>query len=165
VALTLAPLLMGIIGKTKALAGGRVGAPLLQLYRDLFRLLGKGEVVSGTATWVLRAAPSVSLAALAATLLLLPEGPLVPPLSFAGDLALFAYLLALSRFALVAGAMDTGSSFEGMGASREAAFSALAEPAFFLILGGLAWARGGSVCRSRSGGGAQRLRGPPPPFS
>ena len=162
VALALAPLLAGIIGKTKALVGGRTGAPVLQLYRDLRRLLGKGEVVSETATWVFRAAPSVSLAALAAALLFLPEGPLGPPLSFAGDLVLFAYLLALSRFALVAGAMDAGSSFEGMGASREAAFSALAEPAFFLVLGGLAWARGGLSLAAALGGEGAAAWGPAP---
>lgn len=161
-ALALAPLLTGIIGKTKARVGGRRGAPLLQLYRDLRRLLAKGEVVSGTTTWVFRAAPSVSLAALAAALLFLPEGPLGPPLSFSGDLVLVAYLLALSRFALVAAAMDTGSSFEGMGASREAAFSALAEPAFFLVLGGLARARGGLSLAAAFGGEGPRAWGPAP---
>jgi len=138
-ALVLAPLLLGIIGKTKAFVGGRQGAPLLQPYRDLARLLGKGAVYSRTATWVFRAAPSVSLAAILLACLLLPAGPLGAPLAFPGDLILFAYLLALARFSVVAGAMDTGSSFEGMGASREAAFSAFAEPGFFLVLGVLAW--------------------------
>lgn len=138
-ALFLAPLLLGIIGKTKALVAGRKGAPLLQPYRDLYRLMGKGAVYSRTTTWVFRAAPSVSLAALLLACLMLPAGPLGAPLAFAGDLVLFAYLLALSRFAIVAGALDTGSAFEGMGASREAAFSAFAEPGFFLALGVLAW--------------------------
>jgi formate hydrogenlyase subunit 4 len=138
-ALFLAPLLLGIIGKTKALVAGRTGAPLLQPYLDLARLLGKVAVVSRTTTWVFRAAPSVSLAAILLACLMLPAGPLGPPLAFTGDLILFAYLLALARFAVMAGAMDTGSSFEGMGASREAAFSAFAEPAFFLVLGVLAW--------------------------
>ncbi len=137
--LLLSPLLLGVIGKTKALVAGRKGAPLLQPYLDLLRLLGKGAVYSRTATWVFRAAPAVSLAAILLAGFMLPAGPLVPPLAFPGDLVLFAYLLALSRFAVIAGAMDTGSAFEGMGASREAAFSAFAEPAFFLVLGVLAW--------------------------
>ncbi len=137
--LLLSPLLLGVIGKTKALVAGRKGAPLLQPYMDLLRLLGKGAVYSRTATWVFRAAPAVSLAAILLAGFMLPAGPLAPPLAFPGDLVLFAYLLALSRFAVIAGAMDTGSAFEGMGASREAAFSAFAEPAFFLVLGVLAW--------------------------
>jgi len=137
--LFLAPLLLGIIGKTKALVAGRKGAPLLQPYRDLYRLMGKGAVYSRTTTWVFRAAPSVSLGSLLLACLMLPAGPLGAPLAFPGDLVLFAYLLALGRFAVVAGALDTGSAFEGMGASREAAFSAFAEPGFFLVLGVLAW--------------------------
>ena len=137
-ALLLSPLLMGVIGKTKALAAGRRGAPLLQPYRDILRLLGKGTVTSSTTTWVFAAAPSASLGALLLAALMVPAGPLRPPLAFAGDLVLLAYLLALSRFALIAGALDTGSAFEGMGASREAAFSAMAEPALFLVLGTLA---------------------------
>lgn len=141
-ALILSPLLLGIVARTKAVAAGRRGASLLQPYRDILRLLGKGTVTSTTVTWVFRAAPSISLAALLLAALMLPAGPLTPPLAFPGDLVLFAYLLALSRFALIAGAMDTGSAFEGMGASREAAFSAMAEPAFFLVLGTLALNQG-----------------------
>jgi formate hydrogenlyase subunit 4 len=140
--LVLAPLLLGVIGKTKAAVAGRRGAPLLQPYLDLIRLLGKGSVYSSTSTWVFRAAPSVSLAALLLAALMLPAGPMKPALAFPGDLVLFAYLLALSRFALIAAAMDTGSAFEGMGASREAAFSAMAEPALFLVLGTLALNQG-----------------------
>ena len=133
------PLLLGIINRTKARFAGRSGQPLLQPYYDLMRLLGKGAVYSSTTTRVFRAAPSVSLAALFLASMMLPVGGLSPALSFAGDLMLFGYLLALSRFAVIAAALDTGSSFEGMGASREAAFSAFAEPGFFIILGTLAW--------------------------
>lgn len=133
------PLLLGIINRTKARFAGRSGQPLLQPYFDLMRLLGKGAVYSRTSTQVFRAAPSVSLAALFLASMMLPAGGLSPALSFGGDLILFGYLLALSRFALIAAALDTGSSFEGMGASREAAFSAFAEPGFFIILGTLAW--------------------------
>ena len=131
-ALVLAPLIPGIINRVKARMAGRVGRPLLQTYYDLAKLIQKGVVVSHTATWMLAAGPAVSLAAVGCALLLLP-GPASPaPNSFTGDFMLAAYCLGLSRLAVILAALDTGSSFEGMGASREAAFSALAEPVLFL---------------------------------
>jgi formate hydrogenlyase subunit 4 len=134
VLLSVPPLLLGVIGKTKAWFAGRVGPPLLQPYYDVWKLLGKGAVYSRTATWVFRAGPMISLAALLSAGLLLPLGFGPAPLGFGGDMILFAYLLGLGRFVTMAAALDTGSSFEGMGASREAAFSALAEPALLLAL-------------------------------
>jgi formate hydrogenlyase subunit 4 len=130
----LPPLLPGVIAKVKAWFAGRVGPPLLQLYYDLGKLLRKGAVYSKTTTWVFVAGPIVSLAALATAGLLVPlVGPMAP-LGFAGDMVMFAYLLGLARFATVLAALDTGSSFEGMGGSREVAFGAVAEPALFLSL-------------------------------
>jgi formate hydrogenlyase subunit 4 len=137
-ALALAPLLMGVIHRVKAVFAGRRGAPLLQLYFDLFRLLRKGAVYSRTTTWVFRAGPMVGLAATAAALLLLPCGALPAAVAFPGDFVLFAYLLGLARFMTVTAALDTGSAFEGMGASREAFFSTLAEPALLLGVAALA---------------------------
>jgi formate hydrogenlyase subunit 4 len=128
------PLLLGIINKTKAVAAGRRGPPLLQPYRDLRKLLGKGAVVSETTTWVFRAGPIVTLASVVAAGMLLPLVGPAAPLGFTGDVVLFACLLGLGRFFTMAAALDTGSSFEGMGASREAAFSALAEVPLFLVL-------------------------------
>jgi formate hydrogenlyase subunit 4 len=139
-ALVLAPLLIGIINKTKAFFAGRVGPPLLQSYYDLRRLLGKGAVYSRTTSWVFRAGPIVSLAALLMATVLVPLGDCPAPLAFSGDILFFAYLLGLARLFTVLAALDTGSSFEGMGASREVLFSALAEPA--LLLGVAALARG-----------------------
>ena len=133
-AIVLAPLLPGIIQRVKAWFGGRSGPPLLQPYRDLARLLGKGAVFSRTTTWVFRAAAPVGLATTLGALTLLPAGGIPALLPFQGDFLLFVYLLALGRFALILAALDTGSSFEGMGASREAAFAALAEPAVLLGL-------------------------------
>lgn len=133
-ALLLAPLLLGLIHRTKAFFAGRRGPPLLQPYYDLRKLLGKGAVYSRTTSWVFRAGPVVTLSATVAAVLLVPFGPCDAPLHFAGDLVLFAYLLGLARFFTVAAALDTGSSFEGMGASREVFFSALAEPALLLGL-------------------------------
>lgn len=128
---TFPPLLLGVIQKTKAFFAGRKGPPLLQPYWDLARLLKKGCVFSTTTTWVFRAAPLVTLAAVLLAGLLVPLGPLPAPIRFAGDLVLFAYLFGLARFFTTAAALDTGSSFEGMGASREVTFACLSEPALF----------------------------------
>jgi formate hydrogenlyase subunit 4 len=129
----LPPFIGGVIHKTKAWFAGRVGPPLLQPYFDLYKLLHKGAVYSRTTTWVFRAGPIVALAATLCAGLLTPLHA-AAPLGFEGDIVAFAYLLGLARFFTMAAALDTGSSFEGMGASREAAFSALAEPALFLAL-------------------------------
>jgi formate hydrogenlyase subunit 4 len=128
------PLLLGVINRTKATFAGRTGASLLQPYYDLFRLLRKGSVFSRTTTWVFRAGPIVTLAATLAASLLIPLGNHLPPLSFNGDMILFVYLLALGRFFTAAAALDTGSSFEGMGAAREVTFSCLAEPVICIAL-------------------------------
>ncbi|NCB23246.1 MAG: hydrogenase [Deltaproteobacteria bacterium] len=133
-ALVLAPLLPGIINRVKAKFAGRHGKPVLQTYYDIAKLLRKGEVISRTTTWTFAVAPSVALAGTLCALALLPQGGAVSPLAFAGDFVLAAYLLGVGRFAIMLGALDTGSAFEGMGASREATFSALAEPVFFLAL-------------------------------
>ena len=128
------PLLFGVINRTKASYAGRTGAPLLQPYYDLYRLLRKGSVFSRTTTWVFRAGPIVTLAATLTAAMLIPLGNHAPPLSFNGDMILFVYLLALGRFFTTAAALDTGSSFEGMGAAREVTFSCLAEPVICIAL-------------------------------
>jgi formate hydrogenlyase subunit 4 len=128
----LAPLMLGIINRVKAKFAGRQGQPLLQLYFDLFKLVRKGSVYSRSTSLVTRVAPSVSLACLILCTVLLPWGGLRAPGAFAGDIILLAYLLGLGRFVTVLAALDTGSAFEGMGASREVQFGALAEPSFFL---------------------------------
>jgi formate hydrogenlyase subunit 4 len=133
-----APLLLGVTNRTKAIFAGRNGPPLLQPYYDLWRLLGKGAVYSRTTTWVFRAGPVIGLAAVLVATALLPFGGCRAPLSFAGDLILFAYLLGLARVFTVLAALDTGSSFEGMGASREVLFSTLAEPPLLLALAAVA---------------------------
>jgi formate hydrogenlyase subunit 4 len=127
----LPPLLLGVIGKTKALFAGRVGPPVLQPYHDLVKLFKKGSVFSTTTTWVFRAGPVVGLASALLAGLLLPFGGHAAPVSFSGDLVLFAYLFALGRFFTATAALDTGSAFEGMGSAREVTFSCLAEPALF----------------------------------
>ena len=137
-ALVLAPLLLGVINRTKAFFAGRRGSPLLQAYYDLAKLLRRGATYSRTTTWILRAGPIVGLAAVITALLFVPMGGLAAPAAFSGDLILFAYLLGLMRFFTVVAALDTGSAFEGMGASREVFFSALAEPVLLLGLAAVA---------------------------
>src|SRR5438876_6360001 len=133
-ALAMPPLLLGVIAKTKAFFAGRVGPPVLQPYYDLIKLVQKGSVFSTTTTWVFRAGPVVGLVTAALAVLLIPLTRSSAPISFTGDLILLAYLLGLGRFFTATAALDTGSSFEGMGAAREVTFACLAEPAFFLGL-------------------------------
>lgn len=132
--LVLAPLPPGIINRVKAKFGGRRGQPILQLYYDLWKLLHKGAVYSRTTSWVFQAGPIVGLCAVVTAMLIIPFGGTNALVGFPGDLVLLAGLLALGRFFTMIAALDTGSSFEGMGASREAHFSALAEPVLLLAL-------------------------------
>jgi formate hydrogenlyase subunit 4 len=153
IALSLPPVLLGVIARTKALFAGRAGPPLLQPYWDLIKLFQKGSVFSTTTTWVFRAGPVIGLATGLIALLLIPLGGPQAPLSFTGDLILLAYLFGLARFFTASAALDTGSSFEGMGAAREVTFACLAEPAFFLGLLVLAKLSGSLRLGAMLGGG------------
>jgi formate hydrogenlyase subunit 4 len=133
-ALALPPLVRGVIIKTKAWFAGRVGPPVSQPYHDLIKLLRKGSVFSTTTTGLFRMGPVVALAAVLLAALLMPLGLELAPISFRGDAILFIYLLALARFALAIASLDTGSSFEAMGTTRELTFACLAEPALFFGL-------------------------------
>jgi len=132
--LTLPPLLLGIINKTKALIAGRKGPPVLQLYYDLIKLAQREVVISDVTTWVFTAAPVITLVGVLMAALLVPLGSFPAPITFAGDLILFAYLLSIGRFFTTMAAMDTGCPLEGMGAAREVTFSCLSEPALFFAL-------------------------------
>lgn len=125
----------GLINRTRARLAGRKGIRFTQHLHNVRLLLNKGAVYSTTTSTLFRAAPSVYLASAIIAALLIPVGDLWPLISFDGDLVAFAYLLALGRMALILAAMDTGSSFEGMGASREALYGALMEPALMLTFG------------------------------
>jgi formate hydrogenlyase subunit 4 len=138
-ALLLAPLLLGVIARTKARIAGRVGPPLLQPYFDLIKLMRKHTVVSRTTTWMFVIGPAIAFVCTLIAALLVPVGDGRAVWSFEGDFIVLAYVLGLARYFTMAAALDTGSSFEGMGAAREATFACLAEPAF--ILGLLAVAR------------------------
>jgi formate hydrogenlyase subunit 4 len=140
----LPPLLACVIRKTKALMQGRPGPPFLQPLFDLAKRFGKGETVSSTASWLFRANPPVGLAValiIAATLPWTGAEPLFKG-SGAADLILAAYLLALARFFSVLAALDTGSAFGGLGASREVTLSVLIEPGVLVSLAAAALASG-----------------------
>jgi len=142
-ALLLAPLLLGLINRTKAFVAGRRSPPLVQPYRDVLKGLRRGAVYGEVTSWLFRLGPVVNLATLMAALLILPFGGVAAVLSFPGDPIVLAGLFALGRFATVLAALDTGSSFEGMGASREVHFAALAEPALLVALAVLVRVTGG----------------------
>lgn len=133
--LILLPLpMLGLVTVVKSWIAGRRGPPLLQPFHDVVKLLRKGAVYSRTTTWVFVAGPVVVLSSTVLAGLIVPMGSPSSPFGFSADVIVFAYLLGLGRFFTMTAALDTGSAFEGMGASREAAFAALAEPALFLAL-------------------------------
>ncbi len=134
----------GIIGRVKSISAGRKGPGIMQPVKDVVRLLRKGTVYSDVTGPVFKAAPAVYFASVLVACLCVPFGPNAGLISFQYDFVFFAYALALGKFFCIIGALDTGSSFEGMGASREATYSMLAEPAFFLIMGSLALMTGHS---------------------
>lgn len=140
VALIAAPFFLGLVNQTKAFFAGRRGPGLFRLYFDLLKLMRKSCPRSTTTTWLFDLAPSVALAATLLAAVLFPwslSGDASPRIATCSAVAFF-YLLGTGRFFTVLGALDTGSAFEGMGASREVQFSALVEPAIFVILGFLA---------------------------
>ncbi len=127
----------GIILRMKSISSGRKGPKIMQPWRDIMVLLKKGSVFSRVSSYVFRIAPVIYLSTIFCALLLLPFPGFPSIFGFNGDFVLFAYMLALGKFLFILSALDTGSSFEGMGANREALYSMLAEPAFFILFGTL----------------------------
>jgi formate hydrogenlyase subunit 4 len=128
----------GIIIRTKSIASGRKGPGILQPVKDVIRLFRKGSIYSETTSLIFRIAPVISFSSVIMACLVVPFGSYKGIVSFDGDFIFFAYVLALGKFFSIIAAMDTGSSFEGMGASREALYSMFAEPAFFILIGSFA---------------------------
>jgi formate hydrogenlyase subunit 4 len=127
----------GIIIRTKSITSGRKGPGIMQPMKDIMKLLKKGSVYSKTTSWIFQLAPTIYFSSILMAMSLLPLGGSRGLFSFNGDFVFFAYVLATGKFFNIVAALDTGSSFEGMGASREALFSMLAEPAFFILMGSL----------------------------
>ena len=129
---------VGIITKIKAKIAARKMPSILQPFYDVIRLFKKGTVYSSTTSLIFKIAPIVYFSSVLLAVFFIPFGGKAGLLSFHGDFVFFAYLLAIGKFMMIIAAMDTGSGFEGMGANREALYSMLVEPAFFILAGSVA---------------------------
>ena len=127
-------LMLGVIKKTKAFWGGRYGASVFQPLYDFVKLMKKDFVISKTTSGVFRITPVIVIASALFAALFVPLASSSAIINIPAGFILFAYILGFSKFFSLIGAMDTGSSFEGMGASREACFTTIVEPAFFMLL-------------------------------
>jgi formate hydrogenlyase subunit 4 len=132
--LLISPLLTGLVRKVKARLQRRRGASLIQPYRDLRRLLGKEAVVADNASWLFRMAPYFVFATTWVAAALIPTFAANLMFSWSGDLIAITALLGSARFALALAGMDIGTSFGGMGSSREMMIASLAEPAMLMIV-------------------------------
>jgi formate hydrogenlyase subunit 4 len=132
--LLLSPLVTGFNRVLKARVQTRRGPSLVQPYRDIYKLLRKGMVIPNTASWIFTATPFVLFVTTLLASLLIPMVSTYAPLSLYGGVLAVVYLLALGRFFLALGGLDTGSSFGGLGSSREMTISAIAEPALMLAI-------------------------------
>jgi formate hydrogenlyase subunit 4 len=132
--LLLAPLVTGVIRTMKARLQVRRGPGILQPYQDMLKLFRKGMVMPETASWLFSATPFVVFTATTIAALMVPMVSAQAPLGIFGGVLAVVYLLGLGRFFLALGGLDTGSSFGGLGSSREMTIAALAEPAMMLAV-------------------------------
>ncbi|HMA09278.1 MAG TPA: NADH-quinone oxidoreductase subunit H, partial [Ramlibacter sp.] len=132
--LALAPLLTGYVRKVKAYLLRRRGPPLLQVYRDLLKLIRKEAVLADNASWVFRTAPYLVWATTLIAAALVPTFATGLLFSPAADLIAIVALLGTARFALALAGLDVGTSFGGIGSSREMMIASLAEPAMLMIV-------------------------------
>ena len=134
VVLLFAPLLTGYVRKVKAHLVGRRGPPLLQPYRDLLRLLRKEVVLAHSASWVFRITPYIVFAATWVAAALVPTFATGLFVSYAADMIAIVALLGSARFMLALAGLDVGTSFGGIGSSREMMIASLAEPAMLMVV-------------------------------
>ena len=142
VLLCVSPAIVGLINKVKARLQCRQGAGILQPYADVKKLFRKQPVLSTTTTWIFTATPYIVFASTVTAGLLIPVIASQMPLNFAGNIIAFVYLLALGRFFLILAGLDSGSSFGGMGSSREAIVASLTEPAMIMAIFAIALTAG-----------------------
>ncbi|MDX8534554.1 NADH-quinone oxidoreductase subunit H [Mesorhizobium sp. VK25A] len=142
VVLLLAPLLIGFVRKLKARLVRRQGPPVIQPYRDLVRLMRKEVVLADNASWLFRVIPYLIFAATWVAAALVPTFAIGLEFSWAADLIVIVALLGSARFFQALAGMDVGTSFGGIGASREVMIASLAEPAMLLIVFSLALVAG-----------------------
>ena len=138
--LFVSPLFISLIKKVKAYAQGRKGPSLLQTYYNLAKLMKKETVYSANSSWIMRITPLVNIAALLVASLFVPLIVIPQPTDLVGNVILFIYLLALAKFFMALSGLDAGSTFGGMGSSREMAISALIEPIIIVVFAALAFA-------------------------
>jgi len=134
VVLALAPLLTGIVRKVKARLLRRRGPSIVQPYRDLLRLLKKEAIVADTASWLFRVAPYMVFACTWVAAALVPSFASGLIFSWSADLIAIVALIGTARFMLALAGLDVGTSFGGIGSSREVLFASLAEPAMIMIV-------------------------------
>jgi len=149
--LLLAPLLTGFVRKVKARLLRRRGPPLLQPYRDLIRLARKEAVIAHGASWLFRFVPYLVFAATWVAAALIPTFETGLLFSWSADLIAIIALLGSARFFLALAGMDVGTSFGGIGSSREAMFATLAEPALIMIVFTLALVAGSTQLSTVAG--------------
>ncbi len=132
--LALAPLLLGFTRAVKARMLRRRGPPVLQPYRDLLKLIRKEAVIADNASWLFRASPYLIFAGTWVAAALVPTFATGLSFSWVGDLIAIIALVGAARFFLALAGMDIGTSFGGIGSSREMLFASLAEPAMIMIV-------------------------------
>lgn len=128
---------LGIINKTKSFCAAKIGPSIWQVWFDFFKYWKKGQVISTTTTFIYTWAPIVSVSAIIIAGLLIPMVAQQAIYNFPASFIVFSYILALSRLSTILMALDTGSSFEGMGANRENTYAILSEPAFLMVFASL----------------------------
>jgi formate hydrogenlyase subunit 4 len=135
----ISPLLMGLVRKMKALAQGRRGVPLLQIYYLLSKLLKKESVFSDNSSFITRVAPYLNITFTAAAALFVPLVFIPEPIYGIGNVILFLYLLVMAKFFMALAGLDAGSTFGGMGSSREMSVSAVIEPVVIIVVASVAF--------------------------
>ena len=140
--LALAPLVTGLVRKIKARLTRRRGPPIIQPYRNLLRLFRKEAVLAENASWLFRAAPYLVFALTLVAAALVPTIVTDGPFAFAADFIAIVALLASARFFLALAGLDIGTSFGGIGASREVMIASLAEPAMMMVIFAIALVAG-----------------------
>jgi len=149
--LALAPLLTGLVRKVKARLTRRQGPPLIQPYRDLWRLMRKEVVLAESASWLFRVAPYLIFAGTWVAAALVPTFATGLMFSWSADLIAIIALLGAARFFLALAGMDVGTSFGGIGSSREVMIASLAEPAMLMVVFSLALLAGSTQLSTVAG--------------
>lgn len=137
--IALAPLFISLIKKVKAYAQGRKGPSVIQTYRNLLKLLKKEVIYSPNSSWIMQISPYVNMVCMLVAVLFVPLVFIPAPQSWFGNVILFLYIFAMARFFMALAGLDAGSTFGGMGSSREMMLSSLAEPATILVFAALAF--------------------------